>query len=171
MKSNHTTVIACDPGIANTGIAVVQSKSQVYQLKSSQLVRSKPTEEEPNRLLRIHNAIVETLSDNPDTKAVAIESVFHNNNITSSITTGKVIGVIAVAAAQADLPVIYLTPQQIKSVSGLGRKTSKANMLKMASRIFNIEMKSHHTADAALAGIAGILQYRISQGEKRNGKA
>ena len=160
-------ILSIDPGIANTGIAIVQRKAQAYKLIKTRLVQTKPTEAEPARLLQIYNTVKEAL-ETEDITAVAIEKVFHNRNITSSITTGKVIGILSLAAAQHNLPVIFLTPQQIKACSGVGTQAGKKDMLRMASRIFKTPLKNHHQADAALTGLAGLL---LQNGENKNAKA
>lgn len=45
----QTPIAACDPGIANTAIAVVRNKAQAYQLLKTELITSGPTQPEPER--------------------------------------------------------------------------------------------------------------------------
>lgn len=156
-------ILGIDPGIANTGCAVVQFKKGKYQLLSSRLVTSSPREREPERLLHIYNNIFGLLTEF-DIEIGAIESVYHNKNISSSISTGKAIGAAEVALGAHAKDVVFLTPQQVKCASGLGGKADKATLKKIASRIFGIEIKSHHVADAALVAIAGCLHYRVAGG-------
>ena len=159
-------ILGIDPGIANTGLGVVSFEKHGYTLKKTQLVRSTPKQPESLRLLKIYEAVYSTL-DELDIDAVAIEKVFHNKNVSSSITTGKAIGAALTAAAQHDLPVIELTPQEVKSASGLSSKANKDNLIRAASSIFKTDIKSHHEADACLCALAGILQHRIPQLEGR----
>ena len=168
MKKTHT-IVGIDPGIAHTGIGVVAFEKHGYTLKKTELVKSTPKHPESLRLLKIYEAVYEILDTKGlDIDAVAIEKVFHNSNVTSSITTGKAIGAALTAVAQHDIPVIELTPQQVKSASGLSNKeTNKDNLIRAASGIFKTQIKSHHTADAALCALAGILQHRIPQLEGR----
>ena len=128
---------------------------------------SRTDEPEAQRLRKIYDAVDALLAEHTIDGA-AIERVFHNKNISSGISTGKVIGAALTAAAQHDIPVIELTPQQVKSASGLSNKeTNKDNLIRAASGIFKTQIKSHHTADAALCALAGILQHRIPQLEGR----
>ena len=159
MKKNIT--LGIDPGIANTGLAVVAFEKHGYTLEKTELVKSTPKHSESVRLLKIYEAVYETL-DTPglDIDAVAIEKVFHNKNVSSSIKTGKAIGAALTAAAQHDIPVIELTPQQVKSASGLSTKSKKNNLIRAASGIFRTEITSHHIADAALCGLAACLKIR-----------
>ena len=161
MKKTHT-IVGIDPGIAHTGIAEVAFEKHGYTLGKTLLVKSTPKHSESLRLLKIYETVYEILDTQElNINAVAIEKVFHNKNVSSSIKTGKAIGAALTAAAQHDIPVIELTPQQVKSASGLSNKeTNKENLIRAASGIFKTEIKSHHTADAALCALAGILKQR-----------
>ena len=127
---------------------------------------SRTDEPEAQRLRKIYDAVDALLAEHTIDGA-AIERVFHNKNISSGISTGKVIGAALTAAAQHNIPVIELTPQQVKSASGISTKANKDNLIRAASGIFKTQIKSHHTADAALCALAGILQHRIPQLEGR----
>ena len=154
-------MLGVDPGIANTGLAVVELEQHTYHLRTTQLIKSTPKETESNRLLNIFEAVYEILNTKGlDIDAVAIEKVFHNKNVTSSIKTGKVIGAVLCAAAQHNIPVIELTPQQVKKASGLSGKANKNNLLRSASHIFGKDIATHHEADACFCAVAGILQTR-----------
>ena len=154
-------ILGIDPGLANTGLAVIQLEKHRYTLDSTELVKTTPTQSESDRLLSIFKSVYETCNTEAHIDAVAIEKVFHNHNVTSSITTGKAIGACIVAAAQHGIPIIELTPQQVKKASGLTlTKANKENLVRAASGIFRIKLTSHHVADAALCGLAGLLHYR-----------
>ena len=161
------TVLGIDPGIANTGVSVVSGNGidSKYQIEASELVKTPASDDTGKRLQTIHEAITRLL-DTHAPEAVAIESVFHNRNINSSISTGKVIGLCELTAYNYDLPVHLFTPQQIKAVSGFGGSANKDEMLKIASRIFRTKIRSHHTADAAMCALAGILKTRCPNGRK-----
>ena len=160
-------ILGVDPGIAHTGLGVVAFEKHRYTLQKTELVKSTPkTGSESLRLLKIYEAVYSTL-DELDIDAVAIEKVFHNKNVSSSISTGKAIGAAITAAAQHDIPVMEILPQHVKRASGLSSKANKENLIRAASGIFKTQIKSHHTADAALCALAGILQYRIPQLEGR----
>ena len=159
-------ILGIDPGIANAALAVVAFEKHGYTLEKVELVKSTLKQVESICLLKIYEAVYEIL-DELDIDAVAIEKVFHNKNVSSSITTGKAIGADLTAVAQHDIPVIELTPQHVKRASGLSSKANKENLIGAASGIFKTQIKSHHTADAALCALAGILQHRIPQLEGR----
>ena len=154
-------ILGVDPGIANTGLAVVELDKHTYHLRTTQLITSTPKETESNRLLNNFEAVYETLNTKGlNIEAVAIERVYHDKNVTSSIKTGKAIGAVLCAAGQWDIPVIELTPQQVKSASGLLSKANKQNLIRAASRLFGKQIATHHEADAAFCAVAGIRQAR-----------
>ena len=164
MKKN--VVLGIDPGIANTGLAIVACESSRYQLLASRLIKTSSSDAECLRLLDIYRAVSEML-DNHKPALVAAERIFHNRNVSSSITTGKVLGVVLLAAAERFVSVHEFTPQEIKSCSGFGGEANKDRIKKSASRIFGVSLKSHHTADAAFAGLAGLLKLRSLRCENR----
>ena len=160
-------VLGIDPGLQNTGIAIVESDKQRYRLHSATLIKTEPKRTQAWRLTDIYEAVYSLLNTKDlEIEAVTIEKVYHNINVSSSISTGKVIGACMVAATQCDIPVIELTPQQIKRASGLTLKEAdKANLKKIARRIFQADIRSHHVADAAFCALAGILHRRATPDE------
>lgn len=160
-------ILGIDPGIKHTGLGVVESTNGNYALRESRLIRTDASTPEVERLITIYEGVFEILDEYGDMgvfselEAVAIERVFHNENVSSSISTGKAIGACMVAIGQFHLPVIALTPQQIKKASGLTMKhADKDNLKKMASRIFKEKITNHHIADAAFCALAGLLKRR-----------
>ena len=94
--------------------------------------------------------------------SVAIERVFHNKNITSSLSTAAVIGVCQLVAEQAGLDTVMFTPQQVKAaVCGYGR-AEKAAVKKFVSRLTGVSVKNGHAADAVAVAIAGLLDTKCS---------
>ena len=164
---NNITVLGIDPGIANTGLGVVAFEKHGYTLEKTELVKSTPKQTESLRVLKIYEAVYEILDTKGlDIDAVAIEKVFRNKNVSSSIKTGKAIGAALTAAAQHDIPVIELTPQQVKCASGLSTHAKKENLIVVASGIFKTEIATHHEADAALCALAAILKQRSETGTR-----
>ena len=157
MKTHIT--LGVDPGIANTGLAIVKANGTRYSLITAETLKTKACDDTGKRLSIIHDKINATL-DAQGITGIAIERVFHNKNITSSLTTGAVIGLVHLIAHQRDVPIYLFTPQQVKKASGLGAKIDKDTAKLVASRLFGTQIKSHHAADAALCGLCGCLEMR-----------
>ena len=153
--------LGIDPGITHTGLCIVASDKigSRYQLLDAELVKTASADDTGKRLQEIHEAITRLLEKHaPD--AIAIERVFHAENVSSSISTGKVIGVAELLAHQHALPVYLLTPKQVKNASGFGGSANKEQMVKQAQRMWGKKEISHHEADAAFASLCGLLKMR-----------
>ena len=159
MKTHIT--LGIDPGIANTGLAIVKANGTRYSLITAETLKTKACDDTGKRLSIIHDEINDTL-DAWNITGIAIERVFHNKNITSSLTTRAVIGILQLIAHQRELPIHLFTPQQVKKASGLGAKIDKDTAKLIASHLFRTEIKSHHEADAALCALCGCLDMRNS---------
>ena len=159
------TAIGIDPGIANTGLAVVASDGIRYDLVATRLVQTSPKQTDSWRLLDIWEAVYETVNakDLPPIDLAAIERVYHNKNVSSSIRTGKAIGAAMSALAHHDIPVIELTPQQIKNGVGAGHQGKKEVIITHVKKMFKVANISHHEADAIAVAVAGILKKRVEK--------
>ena len=128
---------------------------------SSQCITTDAEQSTGQRLETIRVAIGWTLLKTERLDGMAYEHVFHNKNIGSSISTGKVIGICDLLAWEHDVKCYMgLTPQIIKNASGLGAGATKKDMLKMARLIFKQGFKNHHIADAAFVALSGCLSLR-----------
>ena len=158
-KTKSQRALGIDPGIANTGLAVVVRSTSGYNLIDLQCVTSKPDEAEPQRLLKIFSA-VDSMLDKHTIDFAAIERVYHNKNVSSSIKTGKAIGAVLCAIGAQAKNAMEVTPQQVKKASGLTlQKADKAAMIRAMSRLFGVREAclNSHTADAAATAMAGLL--------------
>ena len=155
----HSIILGIDPGIANTGLSIVKANAVGYWLIAAETIKTKARDETGKRLALIHDAIHATL-DTWKIDAIAMERVFHNRNITSSLTTGAVLGLVHLIGHHHGLPIHEFTPQQVKKASGLGATINKDTAKAIASRLFGTPITSHHEADAALCALCGCLQTR-----------
>ena len=135
--------------IANTGLAVVKQNPVGYSLIAAETIKTRPRDETGKRLALIDDVINATL-DAWNITGIAIERVFHNYNVTSSLTTGAVIGILQFIAHHRGVPVYQFTPQQVKKASVLGATIDKDTAKWVASRLFGTPIKSHYEADAVL---------------------
>ena len=153
-------ILGVDPGIANTGLAVVSYDGFKFTLLEIQTLRTDANLTEPTRLLSIFSATSDLLECHRMAEAVAVEKVFHNKNISSSISTGKVMGVISLASTLHQRDYLEFTPQQVKKASGLGHDAEKKNIKRVAESIVRTKLKTHHEADAILCAVSGHLHLR-----------
>ena len=149
-------VLGCDPGIANCGLAIISRSISTYCLLDSQLVKSTPRLPQSERLLRIYEAAFSLLRDF-ECDLVAIEKCFHGKNVSSSQSTGAVIGAVMCASAMQHVPVVEITPQRVKMATGMGGHCDKEIIVKTMSRLLNQKTLNQHVADAAACAVAGAL--------------
>ena len=153
-------VLGIDPGIASAGFAIVRRLPDHYELVDSGLVKTPARTPLGNRLLT-HFTQIQTLLETHSPDLVAIEAVFHNRNISSSISTGQVIGVVELACAIADVPILQVQPQFVKaSVLGVGQ-ASKDAVIKAVNKLLGVKLRSSHVADAVGCAVAGHLKMPV----------
>lgn len=149
--------LGVDPGLANTGFAIVSRRQNGYELHAQGVIRTQKRQPEPERLKAIYDHLRDVLeAEQPD--RVCIERCFHNRNVSSSMETAGVIGIVKLLAVQFECSVYVVIPQEVKSASGLGWSAKKSEVQSMMCKIFAIDKLNNHVADAAAAAIVGVLK-------------
>jgi crossover junction endodeoxyribonuclease RuvC len=93
-------VLGIDPGLTTTGYGVVVRTADGPRLRTVGVIRTAVADPIEQRLLELHADLAEVISEHrPD--AVAIEQVFTNRNLQTSIAVGRASGVALLAAAAA----------------------------------------------------------------------
>jgi crossover junction endodeoxyribonuclease RuvC len=109
------------------------------------------------RLLELHTEITALLRQHkPD--VVAIERVFAQNNKGTAMGTAQAAGVAALAAAQANRPVAWHTPSEVKAaISGSGR-ADKEQVTLMITRVLGLTAapKPADAADALALAVCHV---------------
>ena len=150
-------ILGIDPGLANTGWAFLgRNRSGKFVILDAGCITTESTETEGKRLHDIYTRLTELLwTHTPDT--IAIERVFHNKNVSSSLTTAAVIGICQLTAELAGRPSDLFTPQQVKAaVCGHGG-AEKPAVKKFVERLTGRTSTNPHTTDATATAIAGLL--------------
>lgn len=96
-KTKSIRFLGVHPGIASTGFAVVASSPNGYRLITSQLVKTDANDVIGKRLDDVHDALCRRL-DKHSVAGIAIENVYHNQNVSSLMSTGQVIGFVEFTA-------------------------------------------------------------------------
>lgn len=142
-------ILGVDPGLTRCGVGVVELDRTSRELRfvDVRVLRTSPSQEQPQRLLELGNGISELLQLHaPD--AVAIERVFTQQNVRTVMGVAQVSGIVMFLAQQLQLPVFEYTPTQVKSsVSGYGA-ADKQQVTTMITRLLKLET-APTPADAA----------------------
>lgn len=155
---NKNCVLCIDPGFDRLGVAVLAKEKGKEILLFSECIRTSPKQKKGARLetigLRIRE-IIEKWRPN----ALAIETLFFNQNTTSAIGVAEARGVILYEATLAGLEVIEYSPQSIKiAVTGYG-KASKEQIFTMVKRLISLPSapkKLDDEIDAIALGITHL---------------
>ena len=149
--------LGIDPGTAICGYGVVEQKgNRLTPLFYGAVFTSKDQAPEM-RLKKIYQDLSDIIGHfHPD--LMSVEKLFFNRNVTTAIPVGQARGVVLLAAAMQDLPILEFTPMQIKlAVVGYG-KADKEQVTYMVQRILNIreKPKPDDVADALAMAICGL---------------
>jgi crossover junction endodeoxyribonuclease RuvC len=126
-------IFGIDPGSERTGYGCVESDGSRHHLVICGAIAARPGDAFPSRLARIHQELTALLARcRPE--CVAVENLFHANNVRSALKLGHARGVAILAAVEAGCEVVEYTPAEIKrAVVGYGRaeKQQVAQMIKL----------------------------------------
>lgn len=157
-KTTKQTAIGIDPGLANTGYAVLtRNRRGHFRILSSGCIQTDKADTEAKRLFKIYTGISSLIREHsPD--ILAIEKVFWNKNITSALSTQGVISVCLLSAEQAGITSLQITPQTAKAFATGSGAADKAHVRKFVEKLTGTAIKNTHTADAASVAIAALMQ-------------
>lgn len=149
-------ILGIDPGLANTGWAVIQSESNSLIYISSGTIVTTTRDTLPDRLNKIFQSISQIISEyNPE--EFAIEDSFVNNNPLSSLKLGQARAAAILAAGAKGIKVFEYAPRLVKKAvvgSGSADKNQISNMVKYL--IPKAKIKNEHEADAIAVSICHI---------------
>ena len=151
------TALGIDPGIGNTGWALVRRTATGYQLLDSGYRETSKKALFGDRLdsqfCTIHSLL---WGSRPD--VCAIESAFFNRNVSSHNKTVSVIAMAEFAAYRCDVPTLQIKPQLVKAAVGCSMTASKDQVKRMVNKILKTDIRNHHEADAAAVAMASLLK-------------
>jgi crossover junction endodeoxyribonuclease RuvC len=149
-------VLGLDPGTATTGYGVVEGKGNRLVHLAHGTIDTPPGEHFAQRLLHIHTETRKLIAQwRPE--AVAIERLYFKQNITTGIAVAQARGVLALAVAQADLPIAEYGPAEAKlAVTGYG-KADKRQVQDMIKMLLNLDARPRPDDAADALGLAICL--------------
>ena len=159
--------LGIDPGSAICGYGLVEHDNGRLVAKSFGVITTSPKARMQDRLLKIHTELDELIkSFHPD--VMGVEKLFFGRNATTAIPVGQARGIVLLSAAQNNLDVIEITPNEVKqSITGYGG-ADKAQVIGMVTRILELDAppKPDDAADALAIAIAA--GYEANSPMRRN---
>ncbi len=164
--------LGIDPGTAICGYGVVEMKGSILRPVFYGSILTDKDWKPEERLRRIYQDVSDIISHyHPD--FMSVEKLYFNRNVNTAIPVAQARGVVLLAAAQQELPVLEFTPMQIKkSVAGTGT-ADKKQVIFMIQRLLGIREKidPDDTADALAAAVCGLSQARILRMQTKGGQS
>jgi crossover junction endodeoxyribonuclease RuvC len=148
LKGNPVRVFGVDPGLTRCGFGVVDGgPGRAVRCVAVDVVRTSADDDLAIRLLHLADA-VEVWLDRHQPEVVAVERVFSQHNVRTAMGTAQAGGIVALAAARRNLPVVFHTPSEVKAaVTGSGR-ADKAQVTIMVTKLLGL-VEAPKPADAA----------------------
>jgi crossover junction endodeoxyribonuclease RuvC len=155
-------VLGVDPGVSETGWAVLEGEASRPALVASGLIKTYPTSDLPSRLKLIHAELSSVISEHSP-EAVAVEEMFFVKVAHTIRATLQARGVVLLAAAQADKPVAEYNPRSVKlALTGSG-KAEKAQMQLIVQKALGLaeRLRPDDVADAAAIAVCHLRSQRM----------
>jgi crossover junction endodeoxyribonuclease RuvC len=155
-------ILGIDPGLADTGFGVIEKmaggKILCLGCGSIKTKAGLPMAER----LEILNKELEKIIKKYRPILAAVEELFFQNNVKTAIAVGQARGVILLTCRKNKVPIVELTPLQVKqAVSGYGR-ADKMQVQKMVKLLLNLKEipRPDDAADALAVAISAINELR-----------
>lgn len=150
-------VLGVDPGSETTGWGVIETEGRKLSLVEFGVVRARPGEEFPARLLKIFNGIEEIIA-RLSPEACSVEEAFYAANVKTALKLGQVRGVVLVAAERARIEIHEYSPRLVKqTVVGYGN-AEKHQVQEMVRVLLSLSTvpEPHDAADALANAICHV---------------
>lgn len=149
-------VLGIDPGFGRTGLGVVEINGSKMKHVWHSCLETRPDDDFACRLQAIRSTLAKVIDEHKPQAAV-VEKLFFQTNVSTAINVGMARGVVLLVLADAGLPVVELTPNEVKqAVAGYG-SADKKQMQAMVTRLLNLDTvpKPDDAADALAIAMAG----------------
>jgi crossover junction endodeoxyribonuclease RuvC len=157
-------ILGIDPGYGRLGFGLIEKTGSELRAIDYGCLETLADKTFSERLLEVAGCLKEIIKQaKPD--LMAIEELFFFKNLKTAINVAQSRGAVLLLAAEVGLPIMELTPLQIKqSLSGYGR-ADKQQIQKMVQVILKLKEKPRpdDAADALAAAIAGAAYYRVAK--------
>ena len=142
-----------DPGLRNMGWGVVESEGSSLRFVASGTVKSNNKWALAERLLQLHDGLVEVITDHGPDEA-AVENTFVNKDAGATLKLGQARGIAMLVPARAGLVVAEYAPNAVKkAVIGVGHGDKTQIKLMVGMLLPKATYDSDDAADALAIAI------------------
>lgn len=154
-------ILGIDPGLATIGLGLIESEHQ-HDLRCIEwlTIQTQAGTPAPDRLMELHQNLQEFLKETKPDLAV-VEKLFFETNVRTAMDVAQARGVILLALAEHEVPVIEPTPLQLKSTITGDGKADKQQVQQMLVRILGLNKipKPDDAADALALAVYGAIAH------------
>ncbi|MCK9361413.1 crossover junction endodeoxyribonuclease RuvC [Patescibacteria group bacterium] len=154
-------VLGIDPGFDRTGWGVIEDAGGKLSYIGCGCIQTSVEDAYEKRLQAVRDGLTELIQTHkPD--VVAIEQLFFQTNAKTAIKVGMARGVAILAIADAGLPFVEPTPNQVKSGTTGQGNAEKKQVQEMVVRLLKLPSipKPDDAADALAIAIVGGTLFR-----------
>jgi len=151
-------ILGIDPGLANTGWAILEDESTLIECGC---LRTKISDSSAKRLGKIYEEL-EKLIRKYKVEAVVFESLFFAKNAKSALKVAEAIGVVKICGERNKVEVMEFTPLQVKmALVGYGR-AEKEQVEVMVRNFLGLKenISPSHASDAVAVGLTYLFTNR-----------
>lgn len=152
-------ILGIDPGFDRVGFGIIDQDGGEARWVFHACLQTKAGDEFGRRLQQVRDAMKKVI-DTYQPQVAVVEQLFFSNNAKTAIKVGMARGVTILALQDANLPLIELTPNQVKQgIAGWGG-ADKKQVQEMVKRLLKLKEipKPDDAADAlALAIVGGVM--------------
>lgn len=131
------TILGVDPGLQNTGFAVLKIEDKICKLKKFGLIKTDNSQTFELRLKVIYDQICQVIKQY-QFKIIALEEIFYSRNVKVALKMSHARGAILLAAANHGIQTAEYSAREIKqSVTGNGN-ASKHQVQQMIGRVLDL---------------------------------
>ncbi len=159
--------LGIDPGTAICGYGLVEQFQGRLIAKNYGAITTSPQARMQDRLLKIYMEL-DIIVKKFQPEVMGVEKLFFGKNSTTAIPVGQARGIVLLCAAQNNLDLVEMTPNEVKmSITGYGGAT-KEQVIYMVTRILNLAEppKPDDVADALAIAISAA--YEANSLQRRN---
>lgn len=157
-------IVGLDPGIGRLGYAVIELADGAAHCLTCGCVMTAKEHLPGFRLVALRDAVRELVRQFSPAQAV-VERLYFSKNVRTAMAVAEARGMLLTLLADARIPVLEVSPQEVKSgATGVGN-ASKGQVQKMMKLVFRLEKipKPDDAADAlaiAYAATARVASLR-----------
>ncbi len=130
-------ILGVDPGLLNTGYAVVRAIKNSYEIAQFGLIKTLSSQAFDKRLKTIYDQLCHIIGQY-QLDALALEEIFYSRNVKVALKMSHARGVTLLAAANYQVPTAEYSPREIKqAVTGNGN-ASKHQVQQMIGQLLNL---------------------------------